>query len=442
MKRLINYCLITLLILSISASLFAQSPDVFSKRRSDVIREMESGSMMIVKCPDNFDDILHTAQGGNFYYLTGINEPGSALILKKSGRRNIQLFIRDNNPAMADWEAQTTGHEAAQEKLGFRSVMDLASFQEQFAHSLADKISKVYMNHQRTVGAGTPLSPDEMIFKSARDRGSEFEVVPASSILGPMRRIKSEVELEILQKAVDLSVEGHKEMMRSSRPGMYEFQLQAIGEYVFRFNGAQAPGYESIVGSGINGCILHWSENSRKMEDGDMVVIDMGGQYENYTADITRSFPVNGKFTKRQREIYEIVLEANMEAIKMMKPGVASRDISNKVREVTIAGLKRLGMIKTDREMMKYLYHGVSHNIGLYVHDIGGLGRLEPGMVITIEPGLYVKDENFGVRIEDDVLITENGHRVLSAEVPKHPDEIEKLMKEKGMDISRYSRKK
>ncbi|MFQ5770634.1 MAG: M24B family metallopeptidase, partial [bacterium] len=224
-----------------------------------------------------------------------------------------------------------------------------------------------------------------------------------------------------------------KEAMRSVKPGLYEYQLEAISEYVFKRGGSEYPAFPSIVGSGPNSIVLHYSENRRKMENGDLVVIDIGAEYHGYAADVTRTIPVNGKFTGEQKRIYEIILRAQKQAITAIKPGVPFRDI-HKVAKKTIE----------EAGYGKYFSHGTSHYLGLDAHDVGDYGALQPGMVITVEPGIYIPEGsdldkaywNIGIRIEDDVLVTEDGYKILSDKAPKEIDDIEKLMKEeKGWSI-------
>jgi len=217
---------------------------------------------------------------------------------------------------------------------------------------------------------------------------------------------------------------------------MYEYQLQSIIKYVYGINGAPAEGFPCIIGSGPNSVILHWMENSRLMEDGDIVVVDLGADYLFYWSDITRTIPVSGKYSARQKEVYEIVLKANEEAIKMIKPGVSFSEVSKKADEVLAEGMLKIGLIDDKKDFRKYYFHGLGHHIGLINSHGSQLETLEAGMVITIEPGIYIREEALGVRIEDDVLVTENGHKVLSASAPKKVEEIEKLMSEKGIDIT------
>ena len=451
------------ILISVSV-LYAQSPEEYQKRRQAVIEKMEPNSVLILRGNGPSGEFRPFRQENNFYYLTGLNEPGGALILRapRGGRpginepqaarvyRGIQsaggtgsamLFI-NRRSGNVDWDPQTLGLEGAQEQLGFQDVKPSQDFQSEFERIVLSRPSVIYMDYERSQGLHTPFTPDEDLFKKARDRGAVFEIRSASAMINPLRGIKSQAEIELLQTAIDITAEAQKEAMRSIQPGMYEYQLQSIIEHVYSFNGAKWPGFNSIVGSGPNSCILHWSENSRKMEDGDLVVIDIGAEYNMYTADVTRTIPVNGKFTKRQKDIYEIVLAANEGAIAMLAPGVSMRDVSSKASEILAEGLIKVGLIENRNELRQYYFHGLSHPIGLQVHDVGSTSVLEPGMVITIEPGIYIREEGLGVRIEDDVLVTETGHEVMSKNAPKTIAEIEALAEEKGMDYTRYLIKK
>jgi Xaa-Pro aminopeptidase len=254
--------------------------------------------------------------------------------------------------------------------------------------------------------------------------------------------VKSPAELRLLQKAIDATVMAHVEAMKSCQPEMYEYELQAVIEYCFTRNGAAYQGFPTIVGSGPNSCILHYEADRRKMENGDVVVMDIGAEYEGYSADITRTIPVNGTFSPAQREIYEIVLKAQQESIKEFKPGAMPQAPSQKAYDIIAEGLMRLGIIKDKAEARTYYMHGLSHHIGLDVHDPGPYGSpYEPGMILTDEPGIYIpagspcdkKYWNIGVRIEDDVLITPEGNTVVTAGAPKTIQEIESLMKKQGL---------
>lgn len=302
------------------------------------------------------------------------------------------------------------------------------------------------------------------------------QIIDPLQYIHDMRLIKGPEEIELMLKAIDITGEALVEAMKAAKPGMYEYEIEAIIEYIFRKNGSPRPGFPSIVGSGPNSTILHYEVNNRQIQDGDLIVMDIGAEYGYYSADITRTIPVNGKFSKEQKEIYEIVLEAQQSAIDIVAPGKGIYEVHYHALKIIKDGLYRLGLI-TDKnskwQHRVWLMYNTCHWLGLDVHDVGGRGRddgkgreLKPGMVHTVEPGIYIgensldnlskklehfklKEEeiaafvnkvkpaaqkyvNIGVRIEDDILVTENGHENLSSKVPKEIDEIETLMKEKS----------
>ncbi len=259
------------------------------------------------------------------------------------------------------------------------------------------------------------------------------------SRLGALRTVKTEAELVLLRRAIDITAEAHREAMRALRPGMHEYEVEALVEYVFHRNGAEHPGFPSIIGSGENSVILHYETNRRRMQGGDVVVMDIGAEYHGYSADVTRTVPVNGRFTPEQRAIYEIVLRAQEAGIAAARAGAPFGEVHRAAARVVAEGLRELSLITDDQEVRRFFMHGTSHYLGLYVHDVGTGGPLLPGTVITVEPGIYIAPAddvdprwwNIGVRIEDDVLITEAGPEILSAGAPRSVGEIEALMNRK-----------
>ncbi len=263
--------------------------------------------------------------------------------------------------------------------------------------------------------------------------------------LDVLRVAKTPEEMALMKRAIDITVAAHNEVIRSIEPGMHEYEVEALAEYVFKRNGAEYPGYPSIVGSGENSTILHYGTNRRRMEAGDLVVMDMGAEYHGYTADVTRTVPVSGTFTPEQKAIYELVLEAQEAGIAASVAGAPFSAPGQAATQVITEGLRALGLIKTDEDVRNFFMHGTSHYLGLYVHDVSGGGALVPGAVITVEPGIYISPRegvdpkwwNIGVRIEDDILITETGPVNLSAASPRTAEAIEALMREKGLGNER-----
>ncbi len=439
---------ISILVLAFSFGLAntinSQSAEEFRNRRNEVINKMEPGSVLILRTPQMSGRFNYGTPGGNFYYLTGIDEPDCSLILfsdyfqppssLKASSREV-LFIKPINSDRMNWDAQTIGIDGARSEYGIEEVRPDSETSDFIGRLLTSSIKIVYMDVERSVSVNAPLTGDEQLIKTSRDHGAVFNILSPSTILNPMLSKKSPSEIEMMRNVINNTAEAQREAARSLKAGMFEYQVDAIIRYVFSVNGSGSVAFPTIIGSGINSVVLHWMENSRKMEDGDLVVVDCGAEKDMYTADITRTYPVSGKYTSRQTAIYEIVLKANEEAIKSVAPGVKMAGVSHIADSVLADGMVRVGLIKDKADFKKYYYHGLSHQIGLK-DAYGGLVQvLEPGMIITIEPGIYVREEKIGIRLEDDVLVTGTGYEVLSKNAPKQIPEIEKLMKEVGTDV-------
>jgi Xaa-Pro aminopeptidase len=276
-------------------------------------------------------------------------------------------------------------------------------------------------------GPAGPLTRESLFVETIKRLLPQAQLVDLSPIVAEMRKIKSPAEMELLQRAIDITVEAHYDVARAVKPGAYEYEAQAALEYAFMRNGAERPGFPSIVGSGINSTILHYNENRRRMEAGDLVVVDIGAEYSYYTADITRTYPVGGKFTPRQREVYELVLEAQRACEKAFKP-----------EQMTIAQLEQVARAVMKKSPLRdsqgntldrYFIHGLGHWLGMDVHDVGTYFKPVPaGAVFTIEPGIYIPEEKLGVRIEDDYLATETGLVKLSGKLASEPNDVERAM--------------
>ena len=250
-------------------------------------------------------------------------------------------------------------------------------------------------------------------------------IVDVAPVIAELRKVKSAAEIALLQKAIDITGEAQAEVARTSRPGAYEYEVQGALEYVFTRNGAERPGFPSIVGSGINSTVLHYNTNRKRIDAGDLIVVDIGAEYSYYTADITRTFPASGRFTRRQRDIYQLVLDAQRAAEKAYKHGTSIHQLTRAAFDVMRASPLRDSRGNT---LERYFIHGLGHWLGMDVHDVGGYSDLPVGSVFTIEPGIYIPEEGIGVRIEDDYLVTENGLVKLSRNIPSEPDEIEQMM--------------
>jgi Xaa-Pro aminopeptidase len=377
-------------------------------------------------------------QEENFYYLTGHNEEGAGLIVLPLGQKgevaNVAretLFLPAKNTQKEKWNGvrMSPSDPGIEARTGFANVKQFDSEFRIAVESLAKTFPTFYTilpyqkelggyPHEKTVVDWLQLAAPQAKLKDVRPQ------------IGALRQIKSPGELAFLREAIDLSLDSHLEAMKLMRPGLYEYQVSAKMVEVHAWGGSEAESYAPIVGAGPNSTALHYDRLSRKIEDGDIVVMDVGAQYAGYSADITRSIPANGKFTPRQREIYEIVLGAQNAAIAALKPGMdfCSKGDKN-VEKIARNYINSHGKDLHGKSLGAYFIHGLGHHIGLNVHDPGDrCAPFHPGMVITIEPGIYIPEENLGVRIEDDVLITESGYKLLSERLTRDPNEIEKIM--------------
>jgi Xaa-Pro aminopeptidase len=381
-------------------------------------------------------------QEENFYYLTGHNEEGAGMVIlpeKKSAEGkpawdgpNEILFLPKKDPAKEKWNGprMSPSDPGIDTTAGFASVQPL----ESGFRATVEKLAKIYPN----VYTILPYEKENGGYPHEKQVVDWLkEVVPQANLkdirkqIYALREIKSPGELAFLQKAVDLSVDGHFAAMKMMRPGLYEYQIAAKMVEVHAMGGSEAEGYAPIVGAGFNSTVLHYDKLARKIEDGDIVVLDVAAQYSGYSADITRTLPANGKFNARQREIYDIVLGAQNASLAALKPGMNyCKTGPNSVYRISYDYINTHGKDLHGQSLGQYYIHGLGHDIGLNVHDPSGgyCEPLQPGMVVTVEPGIYIPEEKLGVRIEDDVLITPEGHKLLSERLPRDPDEIEKIM--------------
>ena len=386
------------------------------------------------------------AQEEYFYYLTGHNEEGAGLIilpeLHSGGSKAAvtawdgpqeMLFLPAKDPGKEKWNGvrMSPADPGIEARTGFSSVKP---FKEMRAtvEKLADLYPIFYtiLPYEKELGG----YPHEKAVVEWLDLAApQKKVKDVRANINALRQIKSPGEIAFLKEAIDLSLDSHFEAMRMMRPGLYEYQIAAKMVEIHAMGGSEAEGYAPIVGAGPNSTALHYDKLSRKIEDGDIIVIDVGAQYSGYSADITRTIPANGKFTPRQREIYEIVLGAQNAALAALRPGTYfyCKGKDGGIFKIAYDYINTHGKDLHGKRLGPYFIHGLGHHIGLDVHDPSDYCRaFEPGMVVTVEPGIYIPEENLGVRIEDDVLVTETGYKLLSERLPRGPEEIEKIMTE------------
>ncbi len=431
----------------------------FGRRRHNLIAQLEPNSIAIVASASpairNRDVEFPFRQDSDFYYLSGFVEPNSVLVLAPEREHGeFILFCDERDPAMELWNGYRAGQEGACERYGADDAFPIADIDD-ILPGLIEGRERVYYAMGRNSEFDQRLMGWINAIRKQAGSGAQppGEFVDLDHILHDMRLLKSAAELKVMKEAADISVKAHRRAMRACKPGMYEYQLQAELEHEFMHSGSPRPAYSSIVGGGVNGCILHYTENSAKLKAGDLVLIDAGCELDFYASDITRTFPVNGKFSAEQKAIYEVVLEAQIEAIKAVRPGAHWNTPHDVTVRVITEGLRDLKLLRGEvddlirQEAYRPFYmHRAGHWLGMDVHDVGDYKvgdqwrLLEPGMVLTIEPGIYIAADNanvakkwrgIGVRIEDDVVVTKTKAKVLTGALPKKVGDIEKLMRSK-----------
>lgn len=444
--------------------------EVFAGRRQVLMEQMKEG-IAVLKSPKRTarqsDLSSRFRQDSNIYYLTGIEEPDAIFLLIPEGKKKFIVFLRPRNVMRESWSGKTLGLEGALNLYGADEAHPIDKWEEMLHRYLRGK-EKIFCD----------FKDDEWVQKLAGHasrfgRGKRNCLVDINYYLTEMRLIKGAEEVERIQRADDITAEAMIEAVKTARPGMYEYEIDAIISYVYRKNGCHRPGFNSIVASGPNAAVLHYQQNDRCMQAGDLLLMDIGAEYGHYSGDITRTIPVSGKFSRKQGEIYRLVLEAQKRGVESVKPGLGIREVMKVSTDILTDGLFRLGLI-TDKKSRWQVglwikYFQTSHWLGLDTHDVGSIGWeeekgriLEPGMVFTIEPGIYIGEgtleklpeifkgrvedneleafvlkvkpvfeqyENISVRIEDDVLVTPEGYVNLSRRVPREIRDIEKLMR-------------
>ncbi|AWN72947.1 Xaa-Pro aminopeptidase [Legionella anisa] len=429
----------------------------YQARRSKLAQKLPKDSIAIIPAARevlrNGDAHYRFRQDSHFYYLTGYNEPDALLVLITGTNTQSILFNRSRNPAEEQWTGKRLGQDGALSELGMQAAFPIDSIAEELPKLLNGK-SAIYYALARSSEIEKTIMQSLAALKDQVRRGVKVpdQLCDLEPILGEMRLFKSDAELELMRQAASISVKAHEHAMRRCKHLEHEYQLEAELVYEFSRHGCRSVAYDPIVGGGENACVLHYTENSKPLHRGSLVLIDAGGEYENYAADITRTFPINGKFSPEQKNIYELVLKAQKAGIAAIKPGLPWNAVQQIMVRILTEGLNELGILQGDvdeliaKEAYKPFYmHNSGHWLGLDVHDCGlykinGEWRsLEAGMVLTVEPGLYISSNTagvdkrwwgIGVRIEDDVVVTKTGHEVLTAALPVDVHEIEALMRD------------
>jgi Xaa-Pro aminopeptidase len=409
--------------------------EFFKGNRENFLEKMSNGDMALFfsgTSPQSTADSHYNFRADkNFYYLTGIKKESFILLMTKhNDKTETIIFVEKPDYDIEKWVGRKLTKEQVTEVSGIENVQYLAGFEAFLTRLIhTTKYDNMFLDLARMQFNGETTAA----MKFAADIQKNYlamNIKDAHKFMCELRMIKSDFEVEEIKKAVNLTKNGLEQVMKNLKPGEIEYTVEAEFLYSIRKNGADTNAFDTIAASGGNAVILHYVENDAVMTDGDLILMDLGAQYKQYASDITRTYPINGKYSERQKAIYNIVLKANEEVIKMMKPGIDFSEFNKKCTEVLAEGLIEIGLIKEASEVSKYYYHGVSHFMGLDVHDIGFRDvKTKPGMIFTVEPGLYIAEENIGIRIEDDILITEDGYINLSKDIIKSVEDIEAFMK-------------
>lgn len=433
----------------------------YRQRREQLMEKIGNGTAIFRSAPHAVmhNDVEYVfRQDSDFFYLTGFNEPEAVAVLAPHHQEHrFVLFVQPKDPEKETWTGYRIGVEAAKEKFGADEAYPINELNEKLPQYL-EKADRIYYHLGRDRNFNdTILIHWQRLIATYPKRGTgPIAIEDTNPILHPMRLVKSTAELQMMRQATAISAEAHNRAREFAKPGRYEYEIQAEIEHTFRLQGAMGPAYPSIVASGANSCILHYIENNCQIQEHDLLLIDAGCSYGYYNGDITRTFPVSGKFTSEQKIIYELVLEAQLQAIAKVQPGKPYNEFHDTAVRVLVQGLIDLGLLQGDiEEIIKeekykpFYMHKTGHWLGLDVHDAGvykcgeeAWQVLQPGHILTVEPGIYIgpdikpvegqpeipqKWRGIGIRIEDDILVTDNGHEILTAAVPKLVEDIEEF---------------
>lgn len=419
--------------------------NLFKLNRENFIKHLKSNSIAVFNSndvmPTSADGIMPFKQQSDIFYLSGIDQEESVLLICPDAheqKHRVILFLRETNEEIAIWEGHKYTKEEARETSGIQSVHWLSEFESIF-RSLVIQTDFVYLNSNEHLRANEEVETrDSKMIKWCKNKFPLHNYERLQPIMHQVRAIKSEMEINLIRRAVDITGLGYKRLLRFVKPGVMEYEIEAELIHEFLINRATGHAFHPIIASGASATVLHYIENNKKCKDGDLLLCDIGADYANFNGDLTRCIPVNGKFSQRQKDVYNAVLRVQKGAKKLLTPGNVIPDYNNEVGKIMESELLGLGLLdKTDIKNQdpdkpaykKYFMHGTSHHLGLDVHDYGNMYReFEVGMVLTVEPGIYIREEGIGVRIENDVVIRKNGVEDLMDDIPVEVEEIEDLM--------------
>lgn len=409
--------------------------EVFMTNRKNLMDKLGDNCAVVLFSGEQIkrsaDEAYDFVTNKNFFYMTGIDgEVNIALLMMKvNGKVQETLFIKAIDPEYEKWYGETIRPEAAKEQSGVENVAFLPSFEGTLHNAITKmEITDIYFDLERDSFNAKKSVSEEAAQKLAATY-PQVKINDVYNKIALLRMVKCQEEVAEMQKAIDITIKGVHKVLKNARPGMVEHEMEAYFDFVLKSNGVKELAFPTIAAGGKNAAILHYSTNNCAVKDGEMLQLDLGAVVGHYCGDISRALPVSGKFTKRQREVYEAVLRVNKKCIEAIKPGVSFLEWNAASTDLIAEECINLGLIKDKSEVRKYYWHSIGHSLGLDCHDVGPRDcKFKPGMVWTVEPGIYIAEEGIGVRIEDDVLVTENGYEVLTKEMIKEADEIEAFM--------------
>lgn len=421
---------------------------LFIENRKKLVKELKPNSMVVVQAndvmPTNADGTMHFKQNTDLFWLTGVDQEETVLVLYPDSPDPAfkeVLFLRETSELIAIWEGRKLMKDEAMEVTGIKNIVWLSDFNKIFKNLITDA-ENIYINTNEHKRADVIVQSKSMKFIDwCKENYPLHNYCRLAPIINRLRMFKSPIEIELMQKACDLTEKAFRRVLKFTKPGVMEYEIEAEFTHEFVSNGCTYADYYPIIASGAGSCVLHYIVNDKMCKDGDIILIDTGASYANYNADMTRTIPVNGKFTKRQKEVYNAVLRIMKGTIKMMKKGADWKKIQkqtelNTEKELVDLGLLKMSDIKNQNQawpaLKKYFMHNVSHFLGLDVHDVGYFETpYKPGMVFTVEPGIYIPEEGIGIRLENNILVTEKGNFDLMRNIPLEADEIEEIMNSK-----------
>ncbi len=419
--------------------------DLYKLNRKNFTDKIKPNSVAIFHSndimPTNADGTMPFKQNSNLFYLSGIDQEESILVLAPDfpdPEMREMLFVIETNEEIAIWEGHKYTKEEATETSGIKNVKWNSEFEKMLGLVLAESVN-IYLDLNEHIRSANEVETrTKRFYKWCHSKFPLFNYERAFPILMVQRMVKSKLEIDMMQHACNITEKGFRRILEAVKPGVWEYEIEAEYVHEFIMNRSRGFAYTPIIASGANACVLHYIENNQQCKKGDLLLMDVGAEYANYNADMTRTIPVSGQFTPRQLDVYNAVLRVKTKATEMLRPGITISEYHKEVGLIMQSELVELGLIdKTDIKNQdpkwpaykKYFMHGTSHHIGVDVHDVGSFYKeVKAGNVFTVEPGIYIREENIGIRIEDDVLITEDGHKNLMRNIPIHAEEIEDLM--------------